>query len=508
MLISNIINDSFGLLSKQLRFYCWHYKRGLDQRQQQELIDILNEQYFEKLANKIKSLTASNIADCRQQIGKLLFERCLTGHRRHQLIQLIESDLLDIDVRLDNYGRTLLHRTAYNLDVELVKLLIDHKVNIKLRDYAGNTALHIAIQSYRNGALIYNSEPEVVQNLTQIIQLLLEADSYLQKQHEQDSKNKKIKLENNPRINANTTQSSGDATAPRSELSESGDEADNLTKEKHLLGTNLNTSSSKSQKQENLVANYHHGSTKNQDMTICRILGSHCMCKSNFIQQQQCRSKAAEMKLTESHQESPNKNNQSDCRASSQSTLLNDGASVPLVDTKNAFGRTALHYCVLVVGEQHLDKIVKLLLSHGADPDVVDTRLKTPLFCLIKRPGFAAVRQKCNAITHLIESGCDDLGLAIEPKSYFTETVLKNIENNISSVLQKPTDDSIEPIFTKKTFKRVPSLKHLARLKLLRVNDEKYGKVGRQMSFLLPSQVPNSLNHYINRKILDQTELF
>jgi hypothetical protein len=101
----------------------------------------LNENYFEKLANKIRSPLDSNIADCKQQVAKLLFEQCLTGDMRHQLPQPNESNLVDIDVRLD----------------------------------------HIAIQSYGNGALISSNETAVIQNLTQIIQLLLEADKNLQR---------------------------------------------------------------------------------------------------------------------------------------------------------------------------------------------------------------------------------------------------------------------------------------------------------------------------------------
>lgn len=491
MLISNIINDGFGLLSRQLKFYCWHYKHDLDQRQQQELIDILNEHYFERLANKIKSLLQSNIADCKQQIGKLLFEQCLSGDRRHQLIQLIESDLVDIDVRLDNYGRTLLHRTAYNLDVELVKLLIDHGVNIKLRDYAGNTALHIVIQSYRNGALIYNSEPTVVQNLAQIIQLLLEADKNLQRIDGSTCNNRLKLCHNPPPSNAKSSQPDG---GHPSKFDESNVEEPDLTKESHLITTQSNTK---------LITE--QDTSHARDVTICRMLGSHCMCntKANSNNQQQ-----QSIKSNDEAKTNPN-SSAITARARAGSLTMNDEASVPLVDTKNAFGRTALHYCVLVVGEQHLDQIIKLLVSYGADPDVVDTRLKTPLYCLVKRPGVAAVRQKCRAIAHLIESGCDDLGLAITPQTYFTENLIKNLETNISTMLQKSTtDDAVEPIFVRNTFKRVPTLKHLARLKLIKMNDDLNGKLRRQMSFKLPDHAPYSLNTYINRKVLDQTELF
>lgn len=486
MLISNIINDSFDLLSRQLRFYCWHYKRDLDQRQQQELVDILEEQYFERLANKIKSLLSSNIADCKQQIAKLLFDKCLEGDRRHQLIQLIESDLVDINVRLDNYGRTLLHRTAYTLDVELVKLLIEHGVNIKLRDYAGNTALHIAIQSYRNGALIYNSEPAVVQNLSKIIQLLLDADNR-QQRIECFSNNEHSKLQSDLQSDGCSTQSH----AHPSKLEESNDEP-NLAKESHLIKNNPNS---------NLITN-DKSISHNRDVTICRMLGSHCMCNADNSDQRQQQQQIKAIANNKISEQTLNGSNREGILPSSQETTM------PLVNTKNAFGRTALHYCVLVVGEQHLDQTIKLLISYGADPDVIDTRLKTPLYCLVKRPGVAAVRQKCRAITHLINNGCDDLGLAITPETYFTENYIKNLETNISTMLQKPMDDNVEPIFVQNTFKRVPNLKHLARLQLIKMNDELNGKLCRQMSFKLPDHTPNSLNAYINRKVLDQTELF
>jgi ankyrin repeat protein len=485
MLISTIINDSFDLLSRQLKFYCWHYKRDLDQRQQQELIALLNENYFEKLANKIRSLLDSNIADCKQQVAKLLFEQCLTGDRRHQLIQLIESNLVDIDVRLDNYGRTLLHRTAYNLDVELVKSLIDHGVNIRLRDYAGNTALHIAIQSYRNGALIYNNETAVIQNLTQIIQLLLEADKNLQRL------NGPIGNETRLMHDVKSDSCSKPHAHPSSKLGESNDGSD-LTKESLVATNTLNTKLTDDNEP-----------SQNRDVTLCRMLGSHCICntKTNIDSINQLHSIKSINNAKTSEPSTQNGTKLGDL-------AFSDKVSMPLVDIKNAFGRTALHYCVLVVGEQHLDKFVKLLIDYGAEPDVIDTRLKTPLYCLVKRPGVAAIRQKCRAITYLLESGCDDLGLAITTRTYFTENLIKNLETNISSVLLRPSDDDVEPIFSRNSFKRVPTLKHLARLKLIKMNDELNGKLCRQMSFRLPDHAPQSLNTYINRKVLDQTELF
>lgn len=504
MLISDIINDGIGLLSKQLKFYCWHYKRDLDSKQTQDLIDLLDEHYFEKLAFKIKLLLQSNIDDCKQQIGKLLFERCLAGHRRNQLMQLIESDLLDINVRLDNYGRTLLHRTAYNLDVELVKLLINHGIDIRLRDYAGNTALHVAIQSYRNGALVYNNEPEVVLNLTSIIELLLEADKGLQLQ---SALRKRIKLDNENGSNEKVNQSYS-LEVNQSQANHKICQVDQQPQQSAIQGQKIN-----------LVT--HHDSLPNNN-TICRIMGSNCICRTQNHGTQKSNNQIDEItidshskklelpKLGASTMKTNPANIQSECLSGPSSPLLlEEDPTVSLVDTKNAFGRTALHYCVLVVGEQHLDHFVSLLIAHGANVNATDIRLKTPLFCLVKRPGVSAIRQKCRAIVKLVENGCDDLGLALEqPGALFNDDFLKSIESNVAEALSKTTDEQVEPIFLRTSFRRVPTLKHLARLSLIRINDAMNGRLKRQTGILLPHSIPSSLNSFVNRRILDQCELF
>lgn len=485
MLISNIINDGFGLISKQLRFYCWHYKRDLHQRQRQELINILHEQHFERLANKIKLLIQSNIADCRQQIARVLFEQCLAEHRRHQVIQLIESKLVDINVRLDNYGRTLLHRMAYNLDVDLVKLLIDSGVNIRLRDYAGNTALHIAIQSYRNGTLIYNNEPDVVQNLKTIISLLLEADKNLQNER---LNYKKIKLDERNHCQKLGCQSS------QVEVNNSSREICTLNDEIVSKVSNLTSPARQTSQAVNCQTN--------RSQNLCKHHGRMSVRGANSFSYN---SQTTDQELPGTKRTVQSNYSPPPCPID---PILMEDLSCSLVDTKDAFGRTALHYCVLVVGEQHLSSIVELLISFGADPDSIDTRLKTPLYCLVKRPGVSAIRQKCLAITHLLNSGCDDLGLAIDPRTHFTEDRLNNLEKNISSLLQGKQDKQVEPIFTQSTFMRVPSLKHLARLALIRFNAEKYNKLSIESVFVLPPGTPCSLSHYVNRKILDQSELF
>lgn len=481
MIISNIINDSFGLLSKQLRFYCWHFRRDLDQRQRQELIDLLYEQHFERLSNKIKVLIQSNIADCKQQIGKLLFDQCLKRNRRHQLIQLIESALVDIDVRLDNYGRTLLHRSAYNLDYKLVKILIDQGVNIRLRDYAGNTALHIAIQSYRNGAVIYGDGPDVAQNLTFIITLLLNADMKLQSDR---YKRKKLKLSLN----------TGENTF--SKLSHSKMQ---FKREKDLIGNAyLDHSTPDSAKK---VLAYSLTSPKGPHPKLIRQLIDQKTTIYQSLDDPQCQNFCRNSQEYLKQSCKPVKSTET------INPILMEDNSVPLVDTKNAFGRTALHYCTLVIGEQHLAHFVKLLISFGADVDATDTRMKTPLYCLVKRPCTMATRQKYLAITHLLENGCDDLGLAVEPKLHFTDEFIRNLEENPSNIVQTNYENTVEPIFINSSYKRVPSLKHLVRVRLIKLQDEKL-KLRRQTKLSLPNPSPASLTTYMNRRILHQTELY
>lgn len=483
MLISNIINDSFGLLSKQLRFYCWHFRRNLDQRQRQELIELLHEQHFERLANKIKSLNQSNLADCKQQVGRLLFEHCLKQNRRHQLIQLIESRLVDINVKLDNYGNTLLHRSAYNLDVDLVRLLIDHGANLRLRDQWGNTALHIAILSYRNGAVIYGDGSDVVRNLTSIIKLLLEAD--------RDIQNERCK-----RLKLHLSEADMDCTSSLTQSTVSGDKrgVHKLFKEDPISSYNnsLPEPSPQEHSESSFSGKKTHNSLNGKRLDLTRKNQSKYLPKIDDRDQDY-------PKQTASH---TNENSEDTISPISSEDLLS-----PLVDAKNAFGRTALHCCVNVVGERHLAHFVQLLISFGADTDAINTRMETPLYCLVKRPGISAIRQKYLAITHLIGSGCDDLGLSIEPNFCFSEKLIKDLEENISTILQTRSDSSSDPIFTNSTYKRVPSLKHIARLHLKKKHQDRERKK-RQARLSLPSSSPATLNLFVNRKILDQSELY
>lgn len=480
MLISNIINDSFGLLSKQLRFYCWHFRRNLDQRQRQELIDLLHEQHFERLANKIKALNQSNLADCKQQVGRLLFEHCLKQNRRNQLIQLIESRLVDINVRLDNYGNTLLHRSAYNLDEELVRLLIEHGVNLKLCDQWGNTALHIAILSYRNGAVIYGDGPDVVRNLTSIIKLLLEADRNLQ--------NERCK-----RFKFHETELGHISMANQFIISDDKSKMHDLFKNDAVQNYNDPVGDSSCQKFPNSPV------SSKPSAQICSSIVTQHMSKARKNQSKIDDKVQDYSKQTISH---TNENIEDTINPISAENM-----SSPLVDAKNAFGRTALHCCVNVVGEQHLAHFVELLISFGADTDAINSRMETPLFCLVKRPVISAIRQKYLAITHLIRSGCDDLGLSIEPHYCFPEKLIMDLEQNISNILQTRSDNPSDAIFTNSTYKRVPSLKHIARLHLKKKHQDRERKK-RQTRLSLPHSSPATLNLFVNRKILDQSELY
>lgn len=465
MLLSAIINDSLGVISRQLKFYCWQYRRNLDHKNQQELIELLNEQHFESLARKIKNLDRNTIQDCKQQVGKLLFEHCLHQNRRNQIKQLVESKLVDIDVRLDNYGRTLLHRCAYNLDVELVKILINNGVDIRLRDYAGNTALHIAIQSYRNGAVIFGNEIEVVQNLTTIITLLVEADRIILQERRRTIDKNSIQTshdENDNRPKLNSRCSSLDVTNNPDKIRCSESQEKRSLSDEEQLSKSFNRSKK----------------VKTIDMNSIDVsfVGRH--------------------KQDDSHR--------------NIHPFIQEDFFTSLIDTKNAFGRTALHYCVLVVGERYLSHFVQILIYYGAETDVIDNRMKTPLYCLVKRPNMSSVRQRCLAISHLLKSGCDDLGLAIHNSdSYFNDDFIKDLEQISPSrfnFARSVSDNTTDPILVKRGFTRVPNLKHLARLQLIRSESSK-SKVNRQPRLQLPENCPAQLSLYVNKKILDQSEL-
>lgn len=160
------------LLSKQLRFYTWNKSTRND-----EIKALVHQQHFHRLSSKIRTIQIqANATESQQQIAKVLFNFCLAEDRRAQLIQLVNSNLLDNDVRLDSYGKTLLHRAVYNLDVELVTNLLANNANVGLSDYAGNTVLHFAIQAYRNGRF-FDEGAKVISNLVEILTMLLETDS-------------------------------------------------------------------------------------------------------------------------------------------------------------------------------------------------------------------------------------------------------------------------------------------------------------------------------------------
>lgn len=622
MLLSNIFNESIGLLQRQLKFYCWHFGRNLNQKHRQELIDLLYGQPFETLADKIKALNQNTVQDCKQQVGKLLFGHCLSRNFRSQLIQLIESNLVDLNVRLDNYGNTLLHRAAYNLDVELVQILIKHGVNIRLRDYAGNTALHIAIQSYRNGTVIYGSEADVEKNLTQIIQLILEADAKLLNERILKRKRNMVNLiQNNCNINNNnfinhyqshqlsdqktiifgsqsqedhnndisdgggnvvksvrlddgssgnsrltlssTTRSTKDQVHQDSPSSEPTNQIDNprYNQTKQNSSPLINTFNFDKRRLSNSSSNSSSSSTSSSSPASSPIIittrtpttittktlsptEKSMVDDSVTHYSSNHRSETSYSAKIAPPQPSAKSNNQSiNETVDSLSSVFLDDHSTPLVNTTNAYGRTALHFCVLVVGEKHLAHFVKLLISFGANCDAIDHRMKTPLYCLVKRPNIIENRRKLDAIYQLLEADCDDLGLAIKgSKEYFVlENTKKNDNDSYSQINNvnnnqiipppsnnnvddnnnnnhnnqqqqilhsKSTDNSsIDPIFTNYTFKRVPPLKHLARLAIIRnVCNRIKVKPATQVRIYLPEGSPKSLDIYVNKKLLDQSE--
>lgn len=483
MVLSNIFNEGLGLFSKakQLQFYCWHFGRNLDERQSQELLDLSRDDQWDMLINKIKSHIDTS-ADRRQQIAKLLFDACWVHSRRQQLIQLIESGLLDINVRLDNYGRTLLHRVAYEMDSELVKLLIDHGINIRLRDYAGNTALHVAIQSYRDGTRVYRRDL-FDQNIELIIRYLLEADRNLENER---SHHKRMKLDSTESI-----RSEGSCPSRTSN---------------HNINEQINT--------DKFANNSSEVQCPSKDQPSA---------KTDQTEPQSLEKPSATITKQRSKKQNSHK---------PINPLLLEDTSSTLIDTKNAFGRTALHYCVLVVGQEHLGNLVNLLITYGADTDAHDSGFRTPLYCLVKRLGVRDVRQKCRAITHLLDSGCDDLGLAINPRTFFTEKYISDMENNIVNIVRFRFDipANTRSILGQTTYERVPSLKHLVRVhihkevyksrqklkKLKKVDEEETEEETgieeveeiESNRISLPRTCPAELNAYINRKILLQNEIF
>lgn len=489
MILSSILNDGFGLLSKQLRFYCWHFRRNLDHKNRQELIDLLHEQQFESLANKIRALDNNAIQDCKQQVGKLLFDYCLSKNRRNQLVKLIESNLVDVNVRLDNYGRTLLHRCAYNLDVELVKILVNHGVNIRLRDYAGNTALHIAIQSYRNGTVLYASETKMMQNLVAIIELLLEADKTLLKDrllkrkrgkitegvdNEDDVAKlpfKSIKVENNSDVEDTCLRSSSVG------VDNSSDECfANNTVCNGRGKSELEFSTSKWLKSHNIDHSKRAIIPNLSTWDNSTLDTSHSGSSSTAL-------RASNQALEAIH------------------SLILEDYSTPLIDTKNAFGRTPLHYCVLVVGDPYMMLLIQILIKYGADIDPIDNRMRTPLYCLVQRHNFSSIRHRLSAIRYLIKIGCDDVGLAIDGHidSILSDQLIENLEKSTESDRGVMTDSSALAILTKFTPKRVPTLKHLTRVKMQRFVRDLTSNSIRQISINLPITCPQSLNRYINR---------
>lgn len=471
MLLTTIFNDSFGLFSRQLKFYCWHSKRNLDHKNRQELINLLNEQRFESLARKIKTL--DKIQDREQQVGRVLFEQCLSKSSRHQLKQLIESNLVDVNVRLDNYGRTLLHRSAYNLDVELVQILIDHGVNIRLRDYSGNTALHIAIQSYRNGAVMYGNEVDVVQNLTAIIRLLLEADRVLV--DERLSKRKRT------RIAEETGQDDVEKSPIKSIRIDEKSSAFHPDSSREITescgGPHINSRAQ--------VTSHDLKPLNLEQLDRDRISNLSNLDSLKFgSKSQQC--------------------SQSQRRENLRTIdpLLLEDSSTHLVDTKNAFGKTALHICVSIVGERYIAHFVQLLIKYGADTDATNNRMETPLYCLVKRHNMLSIHHKCTAVAYLIDGGCDDLGLAIsDPKSILNGDLPRDSSDRVNNdQITRRSKPSTQ------TFRRVPNLKHLARLHLLRSRSEMAKVYFPKIH--LPKFCPSSLDLYVNKKILDQYELF
>ncbi|KAG9510647.1 Exosome complex exonuclease RRP44, partial [Fragariocoptes setiger] len=436
------------------------------------------------LVDDKKSAVCAKICLCkndndtqRHQVSKLLIDYCLTHRRRTFLIKLIEKKTIDIDTRLDNYGRNLLHRSAYNLDVELVKILIDHNVDVRMRDWAGNTALHISIQSYRNGVIIFDSGPTVMKNLTAIIELLVKADH---------SQRKANRLVTRCKIDEQNTIPSTIKPHDQVRVSEIGSQKHDRANAKMDFS---------------MIPCKHSPRSKSSTTVKGNLVEPRRLFNDDNVPIK-CSLPSQEPKLND-------KMSLSDVAfsdASDTSSLphMTSDLNTELINIRNAFGRSALHYCAISIADNHLSHFVELLLDYGADPDAVDNKLKTPFYCLVKRPDIHELATKCDSMNYLIAGGCDHLGLAFTPfHKCLTTPIDASVSQRYSNIfldeqhLLDQSKDSIAPKVQSTVYKRVCDLKHLCRVVL----------VCHERNHDYPlHELPITLQRYIRRRLIDQSE--
>lgn len=106
-----------------------------------------------------------------------------------------------------------------------------------------------------------------------------------------------------------------------------------------------------------------------------------------------------------------------------------------LANTGNAFGKTPLHYAVLIERTKELEDwraedAVRLLLRYGAHPDRVDLRRRTPLYAALTE---SRVADKA-VINSLLEADCDSLDLAQCPLAGLNHKVGTLLEGQVASL--------------------------------------------------------------------------
>lgn len=86
-----------------------------------------------------------------------------------------------------------------------------------------------------------------------------------------------------------------------------------------------------------------------------------------------------------------------------------------MVNKANYFGKTPLHYAVLLHPNVLARELVDVLIEEGADIDRVDARGRTPLFYLLSNYKYSnsnLTRYKLMLLINaLVKAGCDTLNL-------------------------------------------------------------------------------------------------
>lgn len=83
-----------------------------------------------------------------------------------------------------------------------------------------------------------------------------------------------------------------------------------------------------------------------------------------------------------------------------------------IINKRNNFGKTVLHYAVVntsLLNQSSVTKLINLLIKNGADPDIEDRQNRTALHCAVSEQ-YLCDKQNI-VIQALIDSNCDSLNL-------------------------------------------------------------------------------------------------